>query len=52
MNKKDKQEPDTQQLLIEVEDLTLNEDHAAEVKGGASGDGSVRIVRHSVAQQL
>jgi len=34
MNKKDKQEPDTQQSLIEVEDLTVNEDQAAELKGG------------------
>jgi hypothetical protein len=34
MDKQDKQEPDNQQSLIEVEDLTLNEDQAAELKGG------------------
>ena len=34
MNKQDKQEPDNQQSLIEVEDLTLSEDQAAELKGG------------------
>ena len=34
MNKQDKQEPDSQQFLIEVEDLTLSEDQAAGLKGG------------------
>jgi hypothetical protein len=34
MNKQDKQEPDNQQSLIEVEDLTPSEDQAAELKGG------------------
>ena len=34
MNKQDKQEPDSQQSLVEVEDLTLSEDQAAELKGG------------------
>jgi hypothetical protein len=34
MNTQDKQTPDNQQSLIEVEDLTLNEDQAAELKGG------------------
>lgn len=34
MTKQDKQEPDNQQSLIDVEDLTLSEDQAAEVKGG------------------
>ena len=32
MNKKDKQEPNNPQSVIE--DLTVNEDQAAEVKGG------------------
>ena len=32
MNKQDKQEPNNQQPVIE--DLTVNEDQAAEVKGG------------------
>ena len=34
MNKQNKQEPDNQQSVIEVEDLTLSEDQAAELKGG------------------
>lgn len=36
MDQKDKQEPNNQQSLIE--DLTVNEDQATEVKGGAQVD--------------
>ena len=34
MNKQDKQQPDNQESLIEIEDLTISEDQAAELKGG------------------
>ena len=47
MNKQDKQEPDNQQSLIEIEDLTLSEDQSAELKGGPSGIGAVVILRKS-----
>ena len=50
MNMQDEQQPDNQQSVIE--DLTVNEDRATEVKGGASGDGSVRSVKDSVAIRL
>ena len=36
MNKQDKQEPDNQQSLIEVEDLTVTEEQEAELKGGGT----------------
>ena len=44
MDKQDKQEPDNQQSLVGVEDLTLSEDQAAELKGGpVSHDIPVRF---------
>ena len=43
MNKQDKQEPDNQQSVIE--DLTVNEDQTAELKGGAGPVYSIVIDR-------
>ncbi len=47
MNKQDKQEPDNQQSLIEVEDLTLREDQAAEIKGGPV-DHTIYVPMHVI----
>lgn len=47
MNKQDKQEPDNQQSLIEVEDLTLREDQAAELKGGPV-DHTIQVPFHVI----
>lgn len=47
MNKQDKQEPDNQQSLIEVEDLTLREDQAAELKGGPV-DHTIYVPMHVI----
>ena len=47
MNKQDKQEPDNQQSLIEVEDLTLSEDQAAELKGGPV-DHTIYVPMHVI----
>ena len=46
MNKHDKQEPDNQSL-IEVEDLTLSEDQAAELKGGPV-DHTIYVAMHVI----
>jgi len=45
MNKQDKQEPDNQQSLIE--DLTLSEDQAAELKGGPV-DHTIHVPIHVI----
>jgi len=47
MNKQEKQEPDNQQSLIEVEDLTLSEDQAAELKGGPV-DHTIQVHMHVI----
>jgi hypothetical protein len=47
MNKQDKQEPDNQQSMIEVEDLTLSEDQAAELKGGPV-DHTIEVPIHVI----
>ena len=47
MNKQDKQEPDNQQSLNEVEDLTLSEDQAAELKGGPV-DHTIYVSMHVI----
>ena len=47
MNKQEKQEPDNQQSLIEVEDLTLREDQAAELKGGPV-DHTIYVPMHVI----
>ena len=46
MNKHDKQEPDNQSL-IEVEDLTVSEDQAAELKGGPV-DHTIYVPMHVI----
>ena len=48
MNKQDKQEPDNQSL-IEVEDLTLSEDQAAELKGGPV-DHTIDVYFHVITR--
>ncbi len=45
MNKQDKQEPDNQQSVIE--DLTLSEDQAAELKGGPV-DHTIQVHFHVI----
>lgn len=47
MKKQDNHEINNPQSVIE--ELTVNEHKAAEVKGGALLDGSVRAVRDSIA---
>jgi hypothetical protein len=49
MNKQDKQEPDNQSL-IEVEDLTLSEDQAAELKGGPV-DHTIEVYFHVIQKK-
>ena len=48
MNKQDKQEPDNQQSLIE--DLTLSEDQAAELKGGPV-DHTIHVPIHVITNR-
>ncbi|MEW6130194.1 MAG: hypothetical protein AB1757_24370 [Acidobacteriota bacterium] len=45
MNKQDKQEPDNHQSVIE--DLTLSEDQAAELKGGPV-DHTIEVYFHVI----
>lgn len=50
MNKQDKHEPDNQQSGIEVEDLTLSEDQAAELKGGPV-DHTIPVYFHVIEKK-
>ena len=50
MNKRNKQEPDNQQSLIEVEDLTLSEDQAADLKGGPV-DHTIEVYFHVIEKK-
>ena len=47
MNKQNKQEPDNQQSLIEVEDLSPSEDQTAELKGGPV-DHTIYVPMHVI----
>ena len=51
MNKQENPEPNNQQL--QIEDLTINKDQAAEVKGGSSrGGGGADITVYDIVDSI